>query len=88
MEKGKRKMKRKIEPIKSDIEGIYRHYKGGTYRVICLAHHSETLEDMVIYESLDENTGYWARPASMWNELVEVDGVMRPRFERIEQDPR
>jgi hypothetical protein len=76
-------MKQEIKPIESDICGTYRHYKGSLYRVVCLAHHSETLEDMVIYEPLDGKTGYWARPASMWDELVEVDGVMRPRFEKV-----
>ncbi len=75
---------KKMEPIRSDISGTYRHYKGGLYRVICLAHHSETLEDMVIYESLSEGSGFWARPASMWSETVVVDGVARPRFEKIE----
>ena len=78
-------MKKEIRPIESDIKGVYRHYKGGMYRVICLAHHSETLEDMVIYEPLDGKSGVWARPASMWDELVQVDGVMRPRFERVEE---
>ena len=78
-------MKKEIHPIERDIKGIYRHYKGNLYRVVCLAHHSETLEDMVIYEPLDSDTGFWARPASMWDELVEVDGVMRPRFEKIEE---
>ncbi len=78
-------MKKEIKPIESPIKGVYRHYKGGTYRVICLAHHSETLEDMVIYEPLDGSTGYWARPASMWEEPVLVDGVWRPRFEKIKE---
>ena len=35
-------MKQEIKPIESDIAGVYRHYKGGMYRVVCLAHHSET----------------------------------------------
>ncbi len=77
-------MREKIEPIRSDISGVYRHYKGGLYRVICVAHHSETLEDMVVYESLSEGSGFWVRPASMWNETVTVDGITRPRFEKIE----
>ncbi|MDT7922998.1 MAG: DUF1653 domain-containing protein [Thermus sp.] len=29
--------------------GIYRHYKGGLYRVLFLARHSETEEAMVVY---------------------------------------
>ena len=78
-------MKQEIKPIESDISGIYRHYKGGMYRVVCLAHHSETLEDMVVYEPLYGNTGTWVRPASMWNETVVVDGVERPRFEKTEE---
>ena len=32
--------------------GVYRHYKGNQYEVICFAKHSETLEDMVIYKAL------------------------------------
>ena len=30
----------------------YRHYKGGLYVVISLAKHSETNEDMVVYQSI------------------------------------
>jgi hypothetical protein len=51
--------------------------------VVCLAHHSETLEDMVVYEPLDGSTGYWVRPASMWNETVHVDGKDVPRFAKV-----
>jgi hypothetical protein len=40
---------------------------------------------MVVYEPLDGDTGFWVRPASMWNETVTVDGVERPRFEKIEE---
>ena len=31
--------------------GLYRHYKGNEYRVICIARHSETLEPVVVYLS-------------------------------------
>ena len=79
-------MKKEIKPIESDIAGIYRHYKGGMYRVVCLAHHSETLEDMVVYEPLDGSTGFWVRPASMWNEIVERDGQRFRRFTWIGED--
>jgi hypothetical protein len=64
--------------------GIYRHYKGNRYEVIGVAKHSETLDPLVIYRALYGEYGLWARPASMWSELVEVDGVLVRRFERID----
>ncbi|MBE7042782.1 MAG: DUF1653 domain-containing protein [Ruminococcaceae bacterium] len=50
--------------------GVYKHYKGNYYRVIGIAKHSETLEDMVVYQGLYENGGLWVRPLSMWEEQV------------------
>lgn len=63
--------------------GIYKHSKKGTeYKVHFVAKHSETLEDMVIYEALYENklSKFWARPASTFEEIVEVEGKQMPRF--------
>ena len=54
--------------------GKYRHFKGGEYRVFCMARHSETGEEMVVYQALYGERGIWVRPASMWNETVERDG--------------
>lgn len=34
------------------LPGLYRHYKGHDYRVLGVAKHSETLEDLVVYETL------------------------------------
>jgi hypothetical protein len=65
--------------------GIYRHYKGGRYEVIGMAKHSETLEDMVVYKALYGEGGLWVRPASMWEELVDVGGSIVKRFERTEE---
>ena len=70
----------KIEP------GRYRHFKGKEYEVLCTARHSETLEEMVIYRALYGAGDVWVRPASMWNETVERDGVDCPRFVRIERE--
>jgi hypothetical protein len=63
--------------------GIYKHSKKGTlYRVHFVAKHSETLEDMVVYEALYDNnvSKFWVRPARMWFEEVEVEGKKVPRF--------
>ena len=63
--------------------GIYRHYKGNEYEVIAIAHHSETLEDMVVYKALYGEGDLWVRPASMWNDIVIKDGKKVLRFEYI-----
>lgn len=60
--------------------GLYRHFKGGLYRVLYTARHSETLEDMVVYQALYGEMGIWVRPAAMWAEVVEHDGKHQPRF--------
>jgi len=65
--------------------GKYRHFKGNEYEVIGIARHSETLEPMVVYRALYEGGGMWVRPAHMWNETVERDGMTFRRFTFIEE---
>ena len=60
--------------MQSILPGVYRHYKGNRYQVLYLAKHSETLEDMVVYQALYGEYGIWVRPASMWNETVDYQG--------------
>ena len=63
--------------------GIYRHYKtGNLYRVIGVAKHSETLEDLVVYEALYDNkeSKLWVRPLAMLEQQVEWKGGKVPRF--------
>ncbi len=69
-----------MEPIKP---GLYRHFKGGEYRVLYTAVHSETLEPMVVYQALYGEKGIWVRPAAMWNETVQRDGRVVKRFTYI-----
>lgn len=70
------------------VGAIYRHYKKQTkYLVLSLATHSETLEPIVVYVALYDNdkSQVWVRPASMWQELVELDGKKVPRFELVNE---
>ena len=69
--------------------GFYRHFKGMPYRVLGTARHSETMEELVVYQALYGEQGLWVRPAAMFAENVEHDGNTVPRFafERDATDP-
>lgn len=64
--------------------GVYEHYKGNgkKYRVIGVAKHSETLEDLVVYEALYDNevSKLWVRPLEMFVGEAEIHGERVPRF--------
>ncbi len=68
-------LKNKKSLIKEDDEiiigGKYKHYKGGEYEVVGIAKHTETLEELVIYRSLDGTNNIWARPKSIFMDYVE-----------------
>jgi len=59
--------------------GLYVHYKGGRYRALFTATHSETLVPLVIYMSM-ETGEIFARPDFMWNETVQWPDGPRARF--------
>lgn len=63
--------------------GKYRHYKGKEYEVICVAKHSETLKEIVVYRALYGTGQIWVRPLKMFIEKVEVNGEKIPRFSLI-----
>lgn len=63
--------------------GKYRHFKGMEYEVLGIAHHSETLEDYVVYRALYGEGELWVRPLSMFTETVERNGETLCRFTYI-----
>lgn len=60
----------------------YRHFKGGLYRVVCEATHSETEERLVVYEALPDR-GFFVRPLAMFLDDVDRDGYRGPRFVEV-----
>lgn len=65
--------------------GIYRHFKGKNYRLIDIVRHSETLEELVLYEALYENElgRLWVRPLNLFVGYTEQAGKLIKRFEYI-----
>lgn len=78
----------KLPPLSSAsrsivIGGIYEHYKKMRYKVLHVARHSETLEEMVVYQALYGEHGIWVRPVAMFVESVDLEGNWTPRFRLI-----
>ncbi len=67
--------------------GRYCHYKGKNYRIIGVAKHSETLEELVVYKALYNNkvSKLWVRPKKMFLEKVKVNGKKVPRFKYLKK---
>lgn len=61
--------------------GWYRHFKGDTYLVLCLAHHHETLAVEVIYQGKDGRI--WRRSVHDFLVNVETPAGPTPRFTRV-----
>lgn len=77
-------MKERANPSPNEV---WRHFKGGEYKIITIAQETETEANLVIYEALYKEHKAFARPLSMF--LSEVDHKKYPnvkqkyRFEKI-----
>ena len=89
MEYNKNGRKIKYTTILEDDKNatIFRHFKGKNYKIISIANHSETWEELVIYYEVGNITHRCARPIDMFFSEVDhekyKDVEQKYRFEKI-----
>lgn len=64
----------------------FRHFKGGLYKLVCIANDSETQEKMVVYQALYGEKLCWVRSYEMFFGKVERDGKVMDRFSPITEE--
>ena len=74
---------KKVYVYYPEMGGIYKHYKGGLYKVLTMAEYSESDEPMVVYRSLGFKSIH-VRPLSSFNEVVIACGSNSKRVNRFE----
>ena len=64
-------------------ERYFLHFKGGLYKMLGIAKHSETLEEMVVYQALYGEHSIWVRPKSMFFDMVIYNNIKVNLFKEI-----
>lgn len=77
------------ELLNQSLLGLYRHFKGGIYRVTAIATHTENDGKYVVYYKVDEPSQILVRPYDMFfsniNKHVNPDATQIERFKQIKE---
>lgn len=69
---------------------VYRHFKGNIYKVITLAKHTETGQEMVVYRDVYGSHDTYVRPREMFESPVDKvkypDATQEYRFELMDEN--
>jgi len=68
------------------VGSIWRHFKGGDYRVLRVVFDSESLQLEVVHESIKHPKITFTRSLTNWLESVDYDGYTLPRFEHMKNE--
>jgi len=72
----------KVRVVKNDT--LYKHFKGGSYKVIGTAVHTETNEELVVYHKEGNEYQMFVRPVNMFLDEVSYNDKKVERFKEEE----
>lgn len=77
---------------KFNYGNIFKHYKGQYYRFLYQAIHSETEEEMIVYQQLYATIKHpegfiWTRPATMFHSNIIINNIDVKRFVLVDNYP-
>ncbi len=65
------------------IGGIYKHFKGHVYKVLCVGRNADTTEEEVVYQNVNDENDIWIRDKKEFLSLMDKE-----KYPDVEQEFR